>query len=257
VHASGDGDSAAPFVLILAATALLLLLGIEFFQVDDVTRSYFGDFSTTLRVNFQGWLLLSLAGSYAIYRIAAQAWATDPLSRITRGASLIVAGILVAGGLVYPLTTGAYFNDLSAGERHLTSLVVLERDRPDEYEAVMYLNREVGGTPVILEAVTASYDQGGRISSFIGLPTVLGWPMHTFWFHGSNEPQERRQAAVDEAYRTADPNVAAAILAEFDVEYVYAGWLEKALYGEAGLAKFGTFMDIAFASGEVTIYRAR
>jgi uncharacterized membrane protein len=159
--------------------------------------------------------------------------------------------------LVYPVAVGFYSSSLSGGEYHIDALFRLQRDRPNEYEAVQYLNKYVDGTPVILEAVSGSYSDGGRISAFTGLPTVLGWPTHVFWFHGSGESQVGRQEAVTEAYQTGDHAVAARILDDYNVELVYVGWLERAQYGESGLAKFRDFMDIAFEKGEVTIYRAR
>ena len=39
------------------------------------------------------------------------------------------------------------------------------------------------------------------------------------------------------------------------MEYVYVGYLEKEAYGEAGLAKFSTFMDVAYRNDNVIIYR--
>ena len=42
---------------------------------------------------------------------------------------------------------------------------------------------------------------------------------------------------------------------KYDVEYVYVGHLEKEAYGEVGLAKFATFMDVAYQNDSVTIYR--
>ncbi len=45
------------------------------------------------------------------------------------------------------------------------------------------------------------------------------------------------------------------ILETYDVTYVYVGTLEREAYGDAGLAKFGEFMDVAFQNGGATIYK--
>ncbi|KPK21143.1 MAG: hypothetical protein AMJ76_03465 [Dehalococcoidia bacterium SM23_28_1] len=54
---------------------------------------------------------------------------------------------------------------------------------------------------------------------------------------------------------TTSPGEAKAILEEYDVEYVYVGHLERETYGEPGMAKFATFMDVAYRNDSVIIYR--
>jgi hypothetical protein len=62
---------------------------------------------------------------------------------------------------------------------------------------------------------------------------------------------------VKQVYQTTDAVEALEILDTYDVEYVYVGALERQTYGEAGLAKFPTFMDVAYQNSGVTIYRMR
>jgi uncharacterized membrane protein len=126
---------------------------------------------------------------------------------------------------------------------------------PDEYDAIRWLNRNVSGTPVILEATGDGYTDYARISSRTGLPTVLGWPHHERTWRGSDEPLNGRQEDVRQAYTSTSPREAKDILEKYDVEYVYVGYLEKEAYGEAGLAKFSTFMEVAYRNDGVIIYR--
>ncbi|MEK7682323.1 MAG: hypothetical protein AAB369_05785, partial [Chloroflexota bacterium] len=136
--------------------------------------------------------------------------------------------------------------------------IAFVRDRqPAEYEAIAWLQRNVQGTPVILEAVGDDYTEFGRISGRTGLPTLLAWPGHELQWRGSAAPQTGRREAVDEIYKTQDPARARELLARYNVEYVYVGAPERRVYGEAGLAKFDTFMDRAWEKDEVVIYRAR
>jgi len=249
------------FALILTATALLLILGIEFFYVKESTSIIVFDITTVLRVNFQGWLLLSLAGAFSIYYIAAS-WSRVhlPVRPLLRSAWAGVTIAVVSAGLLFPVMAGFFYEDLIGDlhwGRHLDGLAGLRRVQPDEYEAIQYLKNDADGTPVIMEAVTDSYQSGGRISAYTGLPTVLGWVTHEFWFRGTYEPWTHRREDVALAYRTPSPAAAADILREYDVEYVVFGRLERQQYGETGFAKFTTFMDTVFQRGEVTIYRIR
>ena len=89
----------------------------------------------------------------------------------------------------------------------------------------------------MLESVGPDYSAFGhaRISTFTGLPTVLGWPGHELqWGHHEGT----RRADVDRAYEVADPVTARALLRRYGVRYVDVGPLERADHGVAGLAKW-------------------
>jgi uncharacterized membrane protein len=51
----------------------------------------------------------------------------------------------------------------------------------------------------------------------------------------------------------------AALLDEYDIQYVYVGPLERSTYqvSQPVLAKFERLMDVVFQQGEVTIYGRR
>jgi len=247
----------AVFALLLSAVAQLLVLGIEFFYVNAITVPWSADLATVLRVNYEAWLFLSLAGAYGIYRIGANWRTSGILSRLGKGAWATVTVTAIAAGLVFPITAGFYFHKVSAGERQLDGLSFLSLATPDEYEGIRYLQYNVDGMPVLVEAVTDSAADGARISAYTGLPTVLGWKTHEFWFRGSWAEIDSREADVALLYQTLSPAEAAEILAQYDVEYVFIGRLERQLYGDAGLSKFPDFMDTVFQQGEVTIYRTR
>jgi uncharacterized membrane protein len=162
---------------------------------------------------------------------------------------------IIAAALVYTVAatferTGGFTNT-----RRMDGFVNVQTQYPDEYNAIRWLNDNVSGAPVILEAVGDGYTDYARISSRTGLPTVLGWPGHERTWRGSEKPFAGRQDDVARAYVSTSPGEAKEILDKYDVEYVYVGRLEKEKYGEVGLAKFATFMDVAYRNDSVTIYR--
>jgi uncharacterized membrane protein len=166
-----------------------------------------------------------------------------------------VTTVILAAALVYPVAvtferTGGFRNAQS-----LNGLVHVQQDDPAEYEAIQWLNRNVEGTPVILEAVGDDFSDFARVSSRTGLPTVLGWPNHERTWRNSGAPFAGREDDVRRIYETADPLEARQLLEEYDVEYVYVGRLEREEYGEEGLAKFRGFMVPVFENDSVTIYR--
>src|SRR5262249_55925168 len=140
----------------------------------------------------------------------------------------------------------------------LDGLRYLEKQRPGEYLAVMWLRQNVRGTPVVLEAQGPSYQDFGRISMLTGLPTVLGWDYHVQQRGNPQSEIETRKNAVQTMYGSPDAARAAALLRRYRVAYVYVGAVERKTYPAAGLRKFGMnpdLFEIVYENPEVKIYR--
>ena len=163
--------------------------------------------------------------------------------------------VIIAASLVYTVAVTFERTSGFTNAQYMDGLIHVQVHHPDEYDAIRWLNDNVSGTPIILEAVGDGYTDYARISSRTGLPTVLGWPHHERTWRGSDEPFSGRREDVRQAYTSTSPREAKDILEKYDVEYVYIGYLEKETYGEAGLAKFSTFMEVAYRNDGVIIYR--
>jgi YYY domain-containing protein len=258
-----EGEERDGLLLAVAAVgvSVLLLLGIElFFQLDhfDGPRT-----NTVFKIFHHSWLFLAVGGAFALYYVSSRLEVSElgqgVRSLIARVGGYTWAGVavlLILAGLVYPLTATLARTNGFDNPQTLDGLAFARNSSPAEYEAVRWLNENVAGEPVILEAVGDAYTDGGRISSRTGLPTVLGWYIHEKGFRGgSDKLLQGRTEDVAQAYETTSVDDARAILQKYDIEYVYVGPFERQQYGETGLAKFGQFMELAFANSEVSIYR--
>jgi len=251
-HENEDARRSYLFALMLVGLGLLLILGPELYWIRDLF-----DFrvNTVFKLYYQAWMLLSIGGAVGLYYLTIHWRARRPavaLGRLCWGGLTV---IIIAASLVY--TVAATFERTSGftNAQYMDGLIHVQVHHPDEYEAIRWLNRNVSGTPIILEAVGDGYTDYARISSRTGLPTVLGWPHHERTWRGSDEPFSGRREDVAQAYTSTSPREAKDILEKYDVEYVYVGYLEKEAYGEAGLAKFSTFMEVAYRNDGVIIYR--
>jgi uncharacterized membrane protein len=186
--------------------------------------------------------------------------------------------VLVIGGLSYPaLATGPRLRDRFAStEPSLDGYAYMQVGSWTEVDqsgtahtfplapdlaAVEWLRANVKGSPVVLEAQLPAYRWGGRISSLTGLPTVLGWTWHEiqqrpgYW----NEVNER-VADVAAIYDRPGPYASIQpLIARYDVELIYVGPLERALYPTTSLAKFDEAaregqLKTVYDAGGVTIY---
>ncbi len=114
------------------------------------------------------------------------------------------------------------------------------------------------GTPVVLEAQGASYQEFSRISMLTGLPTVLGWEHHVKQRGNPETEVAARRQAVQDIYSTTDRATVERLLRRYHVGYVYVGWLERQTYSTAGLRKFETIHDlfqVAYSNQETQVYR--
>ena len=135
-------------------------------------------------------------------------------------------------------------------------------DLTADYEAIRWIQRNVEGSPVMLEAVTPTYRWGGRVSIYTGLPNIAGWEWHQMqqrWNYRETVP--KRIAEVARIYNTLSPQEALDIMRKYDVEYAYLGKVERLYYDPAGLAKFDTGLDGAleqvYQNRDVRIFRIR
>ncbi len=258
------------FVLILILTAFLANWGCEFLHIVDTFSKGGGHaplerMNTVFKFYYQAWILFSVAAAYGFFWVTHFYLAFKP--KALRWAWLSVFAALIVMGMFYPFAasnvkTGGFRGYFTLdGADFLKTLSYKGRlPASGDYQAIEWLKKNVKGTPVILEAYGPEYTEYARISSFTGLPTVLGWPGHELQWRGTWDEAGRRQADVDVIYTTTDIEQAKALMRKYDITYVYVGVLEKDKYPEhaAGLEKFSQFMDIVYANRiDTVIYKIR
>ena len=167
----------------------------------------------------------------------------------------VVLAVVLAGGLVYPVTATLARTDGFGYARTLDGLAWLRAIQPEEARAQAWLRAHSEQNDVVLEAYGDAYTEAGRVSSRTGTPTLLGWWVHEISWRGDRREYVERAQAMGEAYRSADPARVEALLRRYGVRWVYVGALERSRYAGADLNKFERFMDVAYREGNVTIYR--
>jgi uncharacterized membrane protein len=116
-----------------------------------------------------------------------------------------------------------------------------------DYNVIRWLQDNVEGTPIIMEAQSeAEYRWGGRISIYTGMPSVIGWNWHQRQQRTLDSLPllvQQRVANVNAFYSTTDTQVAANILQHYDVSYVIVSALEQARFPD-GINKFYDMVDM-------------
>ena len=257
------------FPLALTALALGLIIGVDLVRVEDDI----GRMNTLFKYYLEAWVLLALASAFFLWRM----WYDNRFRPIPFDAvhlawfGIVVSLILFS--LIYTLLgtqarLADRFNPLPPtldGTAYMEQAVHREREQAIELkwdrEAIRWLQDNVEGSPVILEAHTEQYRWGGRMANYTGLPTVLGWPWHQIQQRGPYGSEVQARAAdIQLIYTTDDLAKAKALLDGYGVRYVVVGDLERIFYPGEGLGKFDIMAQLGAASkvfdnGHTAIYR--
>ncbi len=237
----------------LAATAALLILGVEFLYIQD---GFSSRMNTIFKLYYQSWLLLSVAGGFALYELS-RSLRLPSIEMNWRSAWAAAAAVVLVGAFVYPLI--ATFNRTNNFDavRSLNGLEYLKRGSPDEYAAIRWLDG-VDGQPVIAEALGDDYTDGGRVSAATGLPTPLQWPGHQLQWRGTSDPQTGRPEDLQTLYTSSDSDQVRSVIEKYGITYVFVGRIELEKYENLKLAQMTDLFEPAFGPvGDVAVYRVR
>jgi YYY domain-containing protein len=260
---------------LVSFTGLLILLGVEVVYLKDFLGG--GDYrrmNTVFKFHMQSWVLLGIALGVGLPRL--WAWVRGWRSTAWRTLWRVVFTILLASGALYPIlaTPARVLQRFPKGAPPIGTLdglaymTVGVYTWPDDkhpielkydYDAIQWLWENVPGTPVIAEGRIDYYREGGmRVSSFTGLPTLLG----------QHQGEQRYDWQVGERDRLAkdlfdSPDIARArqIITDLHIRYIYVGQLERYVYNAAGLQKFDQMVQqglltVAYENEKVRIYQA-
>jgi uncharacterized membrane protein len=240
-------------ILALTTAAFLLIFGAELFFVSDVFNSRL---NTVFKLYYQAWLLLGVSGATGSWWLLARLLDEKaPSWRMFRGAWSALAVLLIAGALLYPLgATLSRTEGLTKGPRSLNGLDYTGAST--DASAARWLQDNADPAERIVEAVGGQYSAAGRISSWTGIPTVLGWPGHERQWGRDGRELAIRTDAVKQIYEGSSLEEVMPILQQYGVTYVVVGSVERATYAPEGLQKFETGVLIpVFNAGQTTIYR--
>ncbi|MCL5999831.1 MAG: DUF2298 domain-containing protein [Chloroflexi bacterium] len=238
------------FVLLLFLGGALLTLAVEFIYLQDL----FGTrMNTVFKFYYQAWTVWAVAGAFALMTFL------DSKGILT-GLGALLVGFLLLAGLLFPIYAAISRTDSFSAKPTLDGSAYLQDSKPDDARMIAWLNENVDGDPVIVEAPAGrygAYSYNGRISAFTGLPTLLGWSGHEHQWRGNYDEPARREPLIETLYNTTDDEEARSVLETFNVRYVIVGETERAQYTPEGLAKFEQLCSVAYQAGDSRVYQCQ
>src|SRR5260221_137951 len=243
------------YIFIVTGVALLLIILPEFFYLRDIYTTFYRA-NTMFKLVYQAFLMLSLVSVYAIARILSLYVSQNNIfKKIGLGWVILIGLMLLVLVSIYPyFAIGSYYDNLKT-YYGLDGTTYLSRLYPDDYRAILWINSHISSQPIMLEAPGDSYTDYERISANTGLPTVLGWSVHEWLWHGTYDIVPPRANDVQIIYETRDIETTKTLLHKYHISYIYIGELERQKYGHLSEDKFKILGQVVFRSGVTTIYQ--
>ena len=130
----------------------------------------------------------------------------------------------------------------------------LETAISDDAAAIRWLNDNVEGQPIILEASGDSYqDYDNRVSAMTGLPTVLGWYVHEWLWRNDLEEENQRKEDVQTIYTSSNADQIKPLIEKYKISYLFIGSCEYEKYGEINSELLASIGKVVFRQSETTI----
>ena len=261
---------ARQFTLLIALMALALTFAVEVI----VLKGDIGRMNTVFKFYLQAWIILGIAAAVMIGWLAKQMrlWAAD-----WQLAWTLCMVALVASGLLYPiLGTQAKINDrfdvrLGPTWDSMQFMTVARANEQgqdysfrDEYDALIWMQDNVEGTPVVAESAAAPEYRSlrNRVTTYTGLPALIGYNWHQKQQRSILPPDvvDRRAADANLIFVALDTGTAWTLIQKYDVGYVIVGYPERLYYSAAGLSKFDRMVEegrlrVAYKNPSVTLYQ--
>lgn len=237
------------FIFSLIVTATFLVIIPEFFYIKDIYSVDYRRANTMFKLVYEAFIMYSLCSGYILVRIS-QSLKNSFLAWFYK----IVFFLIFLCHLIYPFFAIKSFYILK-NYQGLWGLNFLKNNNPDNFAAVEWINKNIKGQPVMVEAVGDSYTTFNQISVTTGLPTIEGWTVHEWLWRGGYDKPAARQEEVKTIYESKDLFQIKKIIKKYSVKYIFIGDKEYEKYPNLDEKKFEQIGKIIFQSGKTKIYK--
>jgi YYY domain-containing protein len=226
----GAAIAAIPLIYLLARrrftpAELFTLAGLAMIIIPEVVylQDSFGDpyyrMNTVFKFYFAGWILL---GAGTLTLLGNRLKGMRPV-RLPVQPRYIAAGLAVLL-VLSPLAIGI---QEQSGGGTLDGMAFLAYTHPGDGAAISFL-RSVPGSIILVEAENGDYNYYSRVSTFTGIPAIIGWPYHEItwrrWDAGIPQRMADVRAIYEQPERTLD------LMDLYGADCLYVGDAERERY---------------------------
>lgn len=217
------------FILTIGLCGIGLVLIPELVYVKDI---YSGDYkraNTMFKLTYQAYIMFGMCISYILVKFLGYA-----RSYAQRATGVVLALCFATTVGYFGNAVNGWFGKITDRSRYegLDAAAFVHDESEEDAQAIAWLNENIEGTPVVLEAHGNSYTYYQRVSTLTGLPTILGWRTHE-WLWRSDATGSfpavvaEREEVVCTIYTSTDVAEVRELIEQYDVEYIYVGDAER------------------------------
>jgi uncharacterized membrane protein len=207
---------------ILASIGLLLLIFCEIFYLKDNMGDTYFRMNTVFKCYLPVWIILGIASTTIIGKwLSESRWIPVISVRNTVIITATIVGLLFILPFVIPFT-------MSYGTGTLDGLAYLKDSHAGDAGAITWL-RALDSDERIVEAEGGDYTYFSRVSSFTGIPAIIGMPFHEYMWRGddtgwfSTRPQD-----IKSIYQ--EPEKTVMLMKKYNATLLYIGDTERERY---------------------------
>ncbi len=215
------------YILVLGLCAIGLILLPELIYVEDI---YSGDYkraNTMFKLTYQAFIMFGLCFGYILLRLLC--YGRTRRQRRLAGIGMVL--FLISVTYCQNAVNSWYGNIFNrSGYKGLDAAAFMATTMKDDALATDWLNQNVPGTQVVLEANGDSYSDYQRVSVITGLPTPLGWRTHEWLWKGDPSLLDARATDIETIYTSFNEPEVLALIDKYHISYIYVGRLELEKY---------------------------
>ena len=243
VHSTLAPSDILVFLLLVVSFGLIIFP--EFFFFRDIYPLHYRA-NTMFKLGYQAFIMFGICSAYILVRLFA--------SKKSGKLFLVLSSFFLILVAIYPyFAIKSYYGNLK-NYKTLNGENWLKDQYPSDYDAIVWIRKNIKGQPVILEGVGESYTDYARVSAFTGLPTVIGWPVHEWLWRGTYDEAGKRVGEMQSLFESEDIEFSKNMLMKYKVKYVFIGQLEKQKYPNLKEEKFAKLGKMIFTNGTTKIY---
>lgn len=239
------------FGVLLGISALGLIVIPEIVYVRDIYEKEYARSNTMFKLTYQAFTMFGILLGYALIRL----WMEK--KHVIRKVLTSAVFACFVGCCFYTATAvHAWFGQVWDPSQYqgLDATAYLEKTFPEDAAAIRWLNDNVTGDPVVLEANGDSYSDYERVSAMTGLPTVLGWYVHEWLWRGDTGALNERAQEVETIYTSTNQEEVKALLEKYQVEYIFVGAREREKYESLNESMLQSFGNVVFSDEQSQTY---